>query len=158
MASRSRQRVSAYLATVDRCGIAGPPIDDVIDRVPSVRRADRRVDRLAARLGSQVSDRGLWIAYSEARMAQRIEREARFFDSGYGLGIIAGQAASGELRRDRGGRALREKLRLLVVTAAIPDTNSLAALLQTALGLIAWMAAAPVPHRERPTPGRDGMA
>ena len=72
------------------------PIDVTIDRIPAIAAVDRRLFRLSKRIRTQVGDIREFIAYEDARLEQRCERERAFYDAGHQEGRIEKQASTGD--------------------------------------------------------------
>jgi hypothetical protein len=123
------------------------PIDVTIDRIPAIAAVDRRLFRLSKRIRTQVGDIREFIAYEDARLEQRCERERAFYDAGHQEGRIEGavESVNSSVKSDRQAGAFARRIQVAQLSAGLSAERTLAILLELARGLVL--------AGRRPTPG-----
>jgi hypothetical protein len=113
-------------------------VDEIIDRIPAIAALDRKLLRLSGRCRSQVRDVKKFIAYEDARLEQRCERERAFYDAGHAQGHLVGVAESlnSSVRFDRDARAFARRVQIARLASKLPRHRVLAVLLELARGFV----------------------
>ncbi len=135
MNARRKQRRGYHADTIRTAGTQPVDVDKFVDQLPAIERLARRVRTLVKRIDDRITDRDLWVAYSDALFALRLERESRFFEFGYEYGRLAGRAETAQSQRDQTTRTFARQLREAVVASGLPRVTAVVLLLETARAL-----------------------
>jgi hypothetical protein len=112
-------------------------VDVVIDRIPHIAALDRRLLRLSHHVRAQVRDVKKFIAYEDARLEQRCERERAFYDAGHAQGYVGGivESLNSSVTVDRAARVFARRVQVAQLASRLSAERMLAVLLELARGL-----------------------
>jgi hypothetical protein len=114
------------------------PVDAIFDRLPRIAALDRKLRRLAHRYEAGVKDTAGFIAYEDARLDQRLQRQEVFFDAGHHEGRIIGllESLSASVSGSARARELVRQFRLAIMTTVLPPDRIVAVLLELARAIV----------------------
>ncbi len=114
------------------------PADAVIDKLPAVVRARRRVLGLFEKMLPSTKDQRALRAYADAHGQYQTLREGLFYDAGYEHGLI--RARQDHLGRrtgkDSAAHDLLREISQLVLSAGLPQNRVVMLLLEAAWALV----------------------
>jgi hypothetical protein len=146
-----QQRSYPFLRAYATLGGSGEhPVDTIVDRLPEIALLDRKLRRVANRYQAEIKDAAAFIAYEDARLDQRLQRQEAFFDAGHHEGRITGilESLSASVAGSARARELARQLRLAIMTTVLPPDRIVAALLELARALVLGQQL-PMTHRRR---------
>ena len=135
MKARRKQRRGYHADTIKTAGRQPVDVDKFVDQLPAIERLARRVRTLVKRIDDRITDRDLWVAYSDALFALRLERESRYFEFGYEYGRLAGEPRQRSREGTKLVRTFARQLREAVVASGLPRVTAVVLLLETARAL-----------------------